>query len=154
MDPLHASCTMLLSGCPDLSYDDRRAAIKAACEFAKAKGYNPEPRSLDGFHVMDPDDMLDNEDITEHVFRATGLKTDWLPMRLDEVDLEAPKITTVPINSAVDEKTTMAKTKRGPRGPYKKHIDHSLCTKCGLRFKSPWAKPDHYRRNKYKPASV
>lgn len=97
---------MLLSGCPDLPYDDRRAAIKAACEFAKAKGYNPEPRSLDGFHVLDPDDMLDNEDITEHVFRATGLKTDWYPMRLDEVELQAPSIITVPINSAVDEKKT------------------------------------------------
>ena len=182
-DRLHASCTMYLWRCPDLTVDERYTAIEAACQFAESLGYAPTPNSSVSFHVEDPDDMLDDEDVSAHVFQSTGIRTCWYPVRLDEMDCDLPedlaedlaamqvdKTDKVAVNSletpplAVNSLETpplavnSLETKKSPapktRGPYKKHINHLKCEVCGVTFKNSDAKHNHYRRKKCKPASI
>ena len=86
---LHDGCTWVLGqppayeSAPVLTYHEQRAATDAAVIYVTVLGF-PAARVHGGFHVHDPDDYLDDKEISLNVFKRTGLDTIWHPLRLDD----------------------------------------------------------------------
>lgn len=126
---LHDNCTWELCQPPvhefaaTLTYDQRELAIASACEYVTSIGFSATVYGITGFGVVDPEDYIDDELISIHVFKKTGLRTHWYPHRLDD---EVPRN----VGKKVYRKRPL------------------ICPDCGKEFKNSHAKHDHFRRGK------
>ncbi len=66
---------------PGLSIREKEACRAAAVEFVGSKGLVLFRSFGFSFQVVDPEDVLDDEEMARHVEKATGLFTEWYPHR-------------------------------------------------------------------------
>jgi hypothetical protein len=152
---------------------EKEACLKAALDYLEFKKIEVVRSFSFSFQAIDPnDDLIDDEEMSDHIYLDTGFKSEWYPHRVSdceevptlptmptiEVSLPTVPTTEVPLLTeptmpttevSMPTEPTMPTTEVSmPTVPTVPTAKTYICPDCNMIFKNKYAKCDHKRRGK------
>jgi hypothetical protein len=133
---------------------EKEECLKAALDYLEFKKIELVRSFSFSFQAIDPnDDLIDDEEMADHIYLDTGFKSEWYPHRISDCE-EVPTLPTPPptlptlptppptLPTLPTPPTTL------PTLPTLPTPNAHVCPNCNMIFKDRHAKYDHKRRGK------
>jgi hypothetical protein len=132
------------------SIAEKEECLKAALAYLEFKKIEVVRSFSFSFQAIDPnDDLIDDEEMSDHIYLDTGFKSEWYPHRVSDCE-EVSTLPTMPtIEVPLPTEPTMPTTEVSlPTVPTMPTAKTYICPDCNMIFKNKYAKCDHKRRGK------
>jgi len=133
---------------------EKEECLKAALNYLEFKKIELVRSFSFSFQAIDPnDDLIDDEEMSDHIYLDTGFKSEWYPHRVSDCE-EVPTLPTPPttLPTLPTPPTTVPTLPTLPTPPTTLPTlppsNAHVCPDCNMIFKDRHAKYDHKRRGK------